>query len=751
MSEPICVVKRNGELEVLDISKIQKVTAWACEGLQVSQSELEIESKLMFFDRIKTSDIQNALIKAAASLISVQHPDYSYAAARLLLLSIYKEGYNSIEYPSLRSYIAVAVEQKRLNPRLLEIFDFEKLDAAIQPKRDLQFNYLGLQTLADRYLIKETNPVTRKEGKIIELPQMMFMRVAMGLCLYEDNPTERAIEFYEALSTFKFMSSTPTLFNSGTNHAQLSSCYLNTVEDSIHGIFNTIHECANLSKYAGGIGTDWTRVRASGDVIVGTNGKSSGIVPYLKIFNDTAIAVNQSGKRNGAFAAYLEPWHPDLYDFCDLKKNSGDERRRAHDIFPALWCPDLFFKRVKEQGVWSFFSPSAHPDLHELYGEAFEKRYEELEAQQAFTFQKPALEVWKKILSSLFETGHPWITMKDEPNRRNPQDHIGVIHNSNLCTEISLNTSDSETAVCNLGSINLSLVDSYDDLPKLIRTAVRMLDNVIDINFYPSGKALESNLKHRPIGLGVMGYTEYLVKRGIDWESEEHLKEVDVLFEHISFNAIAASVELARERGAYNSFYGSKWSKGLMPIDTARDKTQTLRMEWAELRDKVATHGIRNCNIMAIAPTATISNIVGTTPCIEPIYKRQYSKSNLSGTFIVVDPCLTKYDRQDLCKEAFEIDTSWVIRSAAIRQKWIDQAQSVNIFVKASIKGSELSNIYMSAWELGLKTTYYLRSQSKSLNESKEVIPAADSLRAQESEPELKVCTIGNPDCESCQ
>lgn len=743
----LTVTKRDGSVESLSLEKIHAVTEWACDGMNVSQSELEIEANLMFFDGIKTSDIHDALIKAAASLISVEAPEYTNVAARLLLQKVYKQVTGGgVEYPTLRTYVESAVSQGQLNFELLD-FNLELLDKHIVAERDLKFNYIGLQTLVDRYLIRELQ-VVGKTAKVLELPQHFWMRVAMGLALREENCEERAIEFYEVLSNLYFLSSTPTLFNAGTNHSQLSSCYLNTVEDSINGIFSTIHECANLSKYAGGIGTDWTPVRPQGDVILGTNGKSSGIVPYLKIFNDTAVAVNQGGKRNGAFAAYLEPWHPDLYDFIDLKKNSGDERRRAHDIFPALWMNDLFFKRVKANGIWSFFSPAEHPDLHELYGDAFEKRYEELEAQGLFRKQLPAKDVWKRILTSLYETGHPWITFKDECNRRNPQSHAGVIHSSNLCTEITLNTSDEETAVCNLGSLNLAALNDANALPlrSVIRTGMRMLDNVIDINFYPSEKARTANMRNRAVGMGVMGYMELLVQLGIDFESVEHVAYADSLFEAISYYAIEASCDLAQERGAYESFEGSKWSMGIMPIDTARNRDS--KMNWKLLSERVQKYGMRNSNTMAIAPTATISLLAGTTQCIEPVFKRTYIKTNLSGSFLVVDPTL-KYGKPQLCKEAFEVDPKWILRAAAARQKWIDQAQSINIFAHDTITGAELAGIYEMAWELGLKTTYYLRTQSvdiKAKLDDREAVTPLDAVQG-------KFCTIEDiaSGCESCQ
>lgn len=744
------VIKRDGSSEPLQIEKIHKVTEWACAGLDVSQSDLEISAHLMFFDGIKTSDIHEALIKAASTLISIESPDYSFVAARLLAQKLYKEVGGSIEYPDLSRVIADGVAHRLLDGRLLSKFDLEALDAVIDPGRDMLFNYLGLQTVADRYLLRYPVRVGEKE-RILELPQHFFMRVAMGLAIEEDEPTKRAIEFYDLLSSFEFMSSTPTLFNSGTLHSQLSSCYLNKVGDRIseepgqhryNSIFGAIEECANLSKYAGGIGTDWTPVRPAGDVIKGTNGKSSGIVPYLKIYNDTAVAVNQGGKRNGSFAPYLEVWHPDFFDFCDLKKQSGDERRRAHDIFPAAWIPNLFMERVERGGVWSFFSPAEYPELHDLYGKAFESRYIQLEAQGKARFQKPAIEVWKKIITSLFETGHPWVTFKDECNERNPQSHVGTIHCSNLCTEITLNTSDTETAVCNLGSVNLSRIQDPAHLRRVIRTAMRMLDNVVDINFYPSDRAKNSNLKHRPVGLGVMGYTEMLVRQGIDWESEEHLSAADILFEKFSYYAIEASADLAQERGCYESFPGSKWSHGILPIATARKIGMAPSMDWNALIEKIKRQGMRNSNCMAIAPTATISNIVGTTPCIEPIFERKYVKSNLSGSFLVVDPCL-RYGRPELCKESFEVGHKWVIESAARRQKWIDQAQSLNIYVKEGIRGSELSDIYMLAWKRGLKTTYYLRNQSA------QVKTVGDQVKLVGGE--VNMCSIDNPDCESCQ
>lgn len=739
----INVVKRNGSVEPLQINKIHKVVEWACKDLNVSQSTLETEAHLMLFDGIKTADIHKALIKAAESLISIENPDYDYVAARLLLQQLFKETTGGITYGSLKDYVQEGIKEERLSPDLLNGFDFDRLDAAIDPKRDYEFTYLGLQTLVDRYFIRRKE-IVGKPSEIIELPQHFWMRVAMGLSLKESDRTGRAIEFYDVLSNLEFISSTPTLFNSGTNHSQMSSCYLNTVDDSIYepteygskGIFSTITECALLSKYAGGIGTDWTRVRPAGDVILGTNGKSSGVVPYLKIFNDTAVAVNQGGKRNGAFAAYLEPWHPDFMDFIELKRNSGEERRRAHDIFPAAWVPDLLMKRKEQKdGVWSFFSPAEFPELHELHGEAFERRYEELEAAGKFRSQMPAIKVWRAIINALYETGAPWITFKDEMNRRNPQSHVGVIHNSNLCTEIALNTSDEETAVCNLGSVNLARFTTMARLRQVIQTGMRMLDNVVDINFYPSDKARNANMRHRPVGMGVMGYMEWLVKNGIDYESNEHLVAADELFEVFSYYAIQASMELAKERGPYLTYPGSKWSQGILPIDTARElpegaNRKALTMNWPLLRNQILEHGMRNSNTMAVAPTATISNIAGTTPTIEPPYKRAYSKKNLSGSFLVVDRTL-RYGRPELSKEAFDIDPVWVIKSAAVHQRWLDQSQSTNIWAKNGVTGKQVDGFYTLAWKLGVKTTYYLRTQS--------------------AEADQPVCKILDSGCKSCE
>ncbi len=741
------VLKRNGVFAPLNEGKIEKCIAWACNGLDVAPSTIFEPVRKALYEGISTKDIHRLAIGEAASQISVTNGDANYVAARLTLQEIYKQATNSIYYTKLTSYIHQAHALGLLDDRMLDgRFNLDELNVEIQPERDHLFGYLGIQTIMDRYLLRES-----PQGRIIEMPQHFWMRVAMGLAIEESEPTWWAMKFYGILSTLEFVSSTPTLFNSGTRHSQLSSCYGNTVADTISAeygkpqfasIFGTIEECANLSKYAGGIGTDWNRVRSEGDFIRGTSGISSGVVPYLKIYNDTAVAVNQGGKRKGSFAPYMEPWHPDFESFMDLKKNTGDERKRAHEIYPAGWVPDLFMERVQEKGMWSFFSPKQYPELHELFGQDFKDRYVELEEQGAFVRQMPAVELWRKWLTMLFETGHPWITFKDEMNRRNPQSHVGVIHNSNLCTEIALNNSDEETFVCNLGSINLSRVNpqkDYDRFKDVVATGMRMLDNVIDINFYPSERAKTSNMRHRPVGFGVMGYMEWLVAQGIDFESDAHIQAADELFEELSYQIILASCMLAADRGPYSSFVGSKWAQGCLPIDTARN--QRSRKNWTHVRNSIARYGMRNSNCMAIAPTATISNIAGTTPCTEAAVDLVYSKTNLSGDFLVVDPTL-KYGRPDLAKTMFEIDPIWVVKAAAARQKWIDQSQSTNIFVKRGVKGKDLANIYMTAWEEGLKTTYYLRSESASV--------ATETVKKGE-QPEVVMCSIENPECEACQ
>ena len=786
-------IKHDGTSQPRDDSKIQKATAWACKGLNVSQSELEVNVTAKFFDGMTTAAVQDALITSGGELISRANPDYKFATARLLLQKVYKEVTGGpVDYPSLRSYVETGIAEKQLDPELAT-FDLEALNGHIKAERDLQFDYLGLQTLADRYLVRRMAGPNEK-GQIIELPQHFFMRVALGLVLRDVRfgglkstttlITSRVIEAYNLLSTFDYMTSTPTLFNAGTLHPQLSSCYLNTVPDSLYAdhseedghhfasIYGTIEECARLSKYAGGIGTDWNRVRPEGSIIRGTNGKSAGTVPYIKVWNDTAIAVNQGGKRNGAFAAYMEPWHPDFPAFIELKKNSGEERRRAHEIFPAAWVPDLLMKRKDTDAMWSFFAPDEFPELHELYGEAFEARYEELEREGKFRSQIPAKELWRKMMTMLFETGHPWITFKDTCNLRSPQQHAGVIHSSNLCTEITLNTSDNETAVCNLGSINGKNHVNEDGeinhakLQRTIRVAMRLLDNVVDINFYPSIRAKNSNLLHRPVGLGFMGLADMLAQMKVDPESQEGLEVQDELFEAISYHAIDASSDLAFERGSYPSFEGSNWSAGILPIHNANKEALKLTefehlYDWDALAEKVQRQGMRNSNVMAIAPTATIANITGVVPSIESPFELEYTKTNLSGQFVVVSSAL---DYGFPVKEAFECDQIQSIKSAAVRQKWIDQSQSLNLFVRANIKGSVLSNLYTVAHFYGVKTTYYLRRKvvetevpMASRDTRTEAERDADELallREQRDFPadaEVKFCSILNPDCESCQ
>lgn len=754
------VIKRNGSSEPFDFSKIERLNEFATRGLDVDISLLKSQIKVLVYDGMKTSEIFQAQIKAAAGLISVANPDFTFVASRYLLMDTIKQVSGEAHYPSIGATIKKGIKAGRYDKRLNSLFELGMINAAIVPERDYQFDYFGLQNVVDRYLIRDA------KGGLIELPQHFFMRVAMGLALNESNPTERAIEFYNLLSSFDYMTSTPTLFNSGTTHPQLSSCFLNTVNDQISAedddvhrfasIYGTIEESARLSKFAGGIGTDWTRVRGAGSHIISTNGKSSGVIPYLKVYNDTAVAVNQGGKRKGSFAPYLEVWHPDFWDFCEIKKEFGDDRLRAHDVYPAAWVCDLFMERVQRGGVWSEFQPNVYPELHELYGQAFKVRYEQLESEGKAHKQRPAMDVWKRILTNLFETGHPWITFKDECNRRSPQDHVGVVHSSNLCTEITLNTSDWETAVCNLGSVNLARHITNGDfdrekLKRTVRTAMRMLDNVIDLNYYPSSRAKTSNLQHRPVGLGLMGETEAKVACGVAFDSDTGVAFSDRAMEIISYYAIEASCDMAIERGAYPTFQGSKWSQGILPIHTARTSESTLGLDtvWQKLSEKVARTGMRNSNCMAIAPTATISIITGTTPCIEPIFEISRGEKNMSGQFTVVDPCV-KYRRPELLKTVWEIDSEWIIKSAAARQKWIDQSQSVNIFVKAGTKGSQLAEIYMSAWARGLKTTYYLRSQTKAKapEKPKEVEAPKD---VNEQEMPVNFCSIDNPGCEACQ
>ncbi len=760
---PALHVLENGQRMALDPRRLQSLIESACVGLgqDVKADPIVAETMRNLYDGVPMDEVYKASILAARTLIE-KDPDYTYATARLLLHTIVREvlgrdvtqdlmGQAYIEY--FPQFIQKGVDNDLLDERLLK-FNLPRLAAALKPQRDLQFDYLGLQTLYDRYFLH-----VRKSR--IELPQAFFMRVAMGLSLNEADPEARAIEFYEVLSSFDFMSSTPTLFNSGTLRSQLSSCYLTTVPDDLDGIYESIKENALLSKFAGGLGNDWTRVRALGSHIKGTNGESQGVVPFLKVVNDTAVAVNQGGKRKGAVCTYLETWHLDIEEFLELRKNTGDDRRRTHDMNTANWIPDLFMRRVMEKGTWTLFSPSNVPDLHDLFGADFEKAYVAYEAKAAAGELKPsktvqATDLWRKILTMLFETGHPWITFKDACNVRSPQQHAGVVHSSNLCTEITLNTSDTETAVCNLGSVNLrqhlknGQID-HDKLKKTITVAMRMLDNVIDINYYAVKKARDSNLRHRPVGLGLMAFQDSLYELRIPYASQEAVEFADRSMEAICYYAYWASTELAKERGQYSSYKGSLWDRGVLPFDTldmlaqARggyvevDRSSTL--DWDALRKKIAQDGMRNSNCVAIAPTATISNIIGVDASIEPSFGNLSVKSNLSGEFTVINGGLVRdlkrlglwddvmimdlkhfkgslhpidrvpADIKALYSTAFEVEPQWLVEAASRRQKWIDQAQSLNIYM-AGASGKKLDDTYKLAWVRGLKTTYYLRTQS---------------------------------------
>ena len=775
------------------------------------------------YDGIPSKEILPAMILCTRARVEVE-PSHSSLAARLLLLSLRQQAFAFVDMgfqslPTLEEdaqnyqkyfskYLAKAVDLELLDPKILEVFDIDRLAGCLQVKRDFSFDYHGLQTLYDRYLIHW--------GKIrFEMPQAFFMRVAMGLAMSEkSNHSDHAIEFYNLLSTFRFMSSTPTLFNSATLRPQLSSCYLTTFSDSLLGIYDCVKENALLSKFAGGLGNDWSRVRALGSHIKGTNGRSQGVVPFLKVANDTAVAVNQGGKRKGAVCAYLETWHLDIIEFIELRKNTGDDRRRTHDMNTANWIPDLFMQRVVEDGEWTLFSPDEVPHLHDLYGKPFAEAYvaceQAAERGEIKNFRKlQAKELWRKMLGMLYETGHPWITFKDPCNIRSPQQHAGVIHSSNLCTEITLNTNDEEIAVCNLGSINLAdhIKDKKIDRPKLkatIQTAIRMLDNVIDYNYYSVDKAKNSNLKHRPIGLGLMGFQDALYKLGLSYDCDEAIEFADHSMEIISYEAISASMELAKERGQYPSFAGSFWSQGILPIDSLKnlqdhrgaflavDESQTL--DWDSLRAEVKANGMRNSNVLAIAPTATISNICGVSQSIEPTYQNLFVKSNLSGEFTCINPYLVdelrqkdlwdevlandlKYfngsiqeigripaDMKNIYKTAFEIDPCWLVEAASRRQKWIDQSQSLNLYM-AEPDGNKLDNLYKLAWVRGLKTTYYLRSIGATHVEKSTLSGATDKsqLNSVKANGEAagngadgqgfaqKLCSIDDPDCEACQ
>lgn len=809
----INVTMEDGSVQPLNIQRLHAVIAEACHGLQdVDQQAILNDTERNLFDGVPNKDVARMLVMSARTLIEKQ-PDYGYAASRLLLDDLRTEALSFIyNKPSnatqseiktqyvdyFDKYIKRAIDLELLDPRLGE-YDLEYLGKQLDASRDHQFTYLGLQTLYDRYFIHSDE--TR-----FELPQAFFMRVAMGLALNEINREKSAVEFYLLLSSFDFMSSTPTLFNSGTLRPQLSSCYLTTIPDDLDGIFSSIKDDALLSKYAGGLGNDWTRVRGMGAHIKGTNGKSQGVVPFLKVANDTAVAVNQGGKRKGAMCAYLESWHIDIEEFLDLRKNTGDDRRRTHDMNTANWIPDLFMKRVAEDKEWTLFTPDETPDLHDLCGKKFEKVYLAYEAKalkgemRVYKTIKAAA-LWRKMLTMLFETGHPWITFKDPCNLRYSNQHVGVVHSSNLCTEIMLHTNDQEIAVCNLGSVNLPahINDNGLDTEKLertINTAMRMLDNVIDYNYYSVPEARDSNLRHRPVGMGVMGFQDALYKQSLPYAGEAAVEFADRTMEAISYFAIKASTNLSEERGRYSTFEGSLWSKGILPIDSldylAEERGSYLEVDrshsfdWDSLRDRVQKVGMRNSNTMAIAPTATISNICGVSQSIEPTYQNLYVKSNLSGEFTVVNPYLIKdlrdhgiwdevmandlkyYDGsvqnidrvpakiKALYQTAFELDARWLVEAASRRQKWLDQGQSLNLYMSEP-NGQKLDALYKLAWVRGLKTTYYLRSMGATHVEKSTMDSSRSSgLNAVENSSSAsaeapKACSILDPDCDACQ
>ncbi len=838
--EPILHVVEDGVRKPLDLLRLRELIKSSCQGLgEAADADLILKSTLKdLYDGVSAQEVRKCVILAARQFIE-KDPAYSFVTARLLLDSMRHEALGfaashadmATQYAEyFPGFIKHGIEIGLLNPELAH-FDLERLAAALDHDRDLKFGFLGLQTLYDRYFLIDRAKRAGEKDRRFELPQAFFMRVAMGLALNEIDREARAIEFYELLSSFDFMSSTPTLFNSGTHRSQLSSCYLTTVADDLDGIYEAIKENALLSKFAGGLGNDWTPVRAMGSHIKGTNGESQGVVPFLKVVNDTAVAVNQGGKRKGAVCTYLETWHLDIEEFLELRKNTGDDRRRTHDMNTANWIPDLFMKRVMENGSWTLFSPSDVPDLHDLYGRKFEERYVEYERKAERGELKlyktvRAVDLWRKMLTMLFETGHPWITFKDPCNIRSPQQHVGVVHSSNLCTEITLNTSATEIAVCNLGSVNLvnhmvKRGDRYeldqDKLRRTIRTAMRMLDNVIDINYYAVRKARNSNLKHRPVGLGIMGFQDALHLLRLPYASQEAVEFADRSMEAVCYWAYWASTELAEERGRYSSYPGSLWDRGILPHESLKllaeerggfvEVDTSTSMDWEALRARIKTHGMRNSNCVAIAPTATISNIVGVTASIEPNYENLFVKSNLSGEFTVInehlvddlkalglwdevmisdlkyfDGALAKIDRippelKAIYATAFEIDPTWLVEAAARRQKWIDQAQSLNIYM-AGASGKKLDELYKLAWKRGLKTTYYLRtlaatSAEKSTGKGGElnavpsaspslrlsIVPPASSVAvgtgsaatAQLPASDIKFCAIDDPGCEACQ
>ncbi|MEI8412386.1 ribonucleoside-diphosphate reductase subunit alpha [Kribbella sp. CCNWLW197] len=799
----ISVRAADGSTSPLDVDRLRVIVAEAADGLDSVDPDLILDETLgSCYDGIAQHEVELALVMAARSYVETE-PQYSFAASRLLLDQIRREALGRVHggprqasqadmttaYPAyFPEYIRTGIEAGQLDPELAA-FDLTRLAAAIRPERDLDFAFLGLQTLYDRYLL-------HIDKVRYELPQVFFLRVAMGMALREDDREARAIQFYELLSSFRFMSSTPTLFNAGTTRPQLSSCFLTTVEDDLAGIFTKIRNNALLAKYSGGLGNDWTPVRGIGAKIRGTNGESQGVVPFLKIANDTAVAVNQGGKRKGAVCAYLETWHIDIEEFLDLRKNTGDERRRTHDMNTANWVPDLFMQRVEADGQWTLFSPDEVPDLHDLYGAAFATAYrgyeEAADRGEIKVFRRVrAVELWRRMLTVLFETGHPWITFKDACNLRSPQQHDGVVHSSNLCTEITLNTTVDETAVCNLGSVNLVAHLTEDGLDAellrdTVKTAVRMLDNVIDVNFYTTPESERANQRHRPVGLGLMGFADALFTLRIPYSSDAAVAFADSSMEQISYHAIEASSDLAAERGSYSTYDGSLWSQGILPIDSiallraARDGDvivdESKQLDWDALRAKIRRDGMRNSNVMAIAPTATISNICGVSQSIEPTYSNLFVKSNMSGEFTVANPYLVadlkarglwdqvmvsdlKYhdgilagieripaDLRELYATAFEIDPQWLVKAASRRQKWIDQAQSLNLYMSAP-SGRALDELYRSAWRHGLKTTYYLRSQSATHVEKSTLQGTDGRLNA----VPVAVCAIDDPECEACQ
>lgn len=778
MLDTITVTKRNGRIEPLDITKIQKHTADAVRGLDgVSQSELEVDAKILFRDKITTEQIQQTLIKTAVDKIDVDTPNWTFVAARLFLYDLYHKVTGWTGYKSLEEYFNRGEKEGKLVCGVKEKYDLEFLDSQIKPERDLQFNYLGIKTLYDRYLLKDKN------NQPIELPQHMFMAIAMFLAQNEKDCNHWAVQFYNMLSSFEVICATPTLANARTTRHQLSSCFIGSTPDNIEGIFDAYKEMALLSKYGGGIGWDFSRVRGLGSFIDGHKNAAGGVVPFLKIANDVAIAVDQLGTRKGAIATYLEVWHNDINDFIDLRKNSGEERRRTHDLFPAVWICDLFMKRVENNEFWTLFDPYECPELTELYGEEFEAKYLEYENSESVLKSRIlAKDLWKKILTNYFESGLPFLCFKDNANRANPNSHVGIIRSSNLCTEIFQNTNpshyvvevefddgskviynerqevkldsgvckkankitsidsingkkvfiasriarDGDTAVCNLASVNLSKINTKESIERVLPIAIRMLDNVIDLNFYPNRKVKVTNMQNRAIGLGVMGEAEMLATSQIEWGSEAHLTKIDEIMELISFYAIRSSADLAQEKGQYPQFKGSNWSQGIFPIDLANKEALKLvdrgglfsqQCDWEALRAKVKTQGMRNGYLMAIAPTSSISILVGTTQTIEPVYRKRWYEENLSGLIPVVVPNLS-VDTWNFYVSAYDIDQTCIIKAAAVRQKWIDQGQSTNIFVRPDrASGKMLNEIFTLAWKLGLKSTYYLRSQSPEADE----------------------------------